>query len=172
MRTLLPAELDTDAECQVWDPSGIASDHLSPQKLVTPLREGTITMVHYDLVHRGTARFEDTWLVHVVYKNGFQKKDDFQGGVSRQISRDVSERLLSCLRTDDAPFRPMFKFLYNRTVAPTRHSWDCRTAVTPSFDESLPPPMRPVAHSVWEWLVRPQPPIPTALNLISRDVLH
>ena len=115
LRTLLPAELDTDAEVQVWDPEQMAAPHLAPHKTVAPLRQGTITMVHYDLVHRGTARFEDE-------------------------------------HTEEAPFRPLFKFLYNRTVAPTSPSWDHGGCATPSFAGQLPPTMRPVAQSMWEWL--------------------
>ena len=46
LRTLLPAELDTDAEVAAWNPTSTAAAHLSPLKVVTPLRQGTITMVH------------------------------------------------------------------------------------------------------------------------------
>ena len=82
-------------------------------KTVAPLRQGTITMVHYDLVHRGTARFEDE-------------------------------------HTEEAPFRPLFKFLYNRTVAPTSPSWDHAGCATPSFEGQLPPTMR-CAASIPSW---------------------
>eukprot|EP01046_Picozoa_sp_COSAG06_P023127 COSAG06_NODE_1822_length_8283_cov_33.324255_5_plen_707_part_00 len=65
--------------------------------------------------------------------------------------------------TDDAPFRPMFKFLFNRTVAPTQPSWGHTAgSPTPTFAERLPSMMRPVAQSMWEWLSGsgPPPPLP------------
>eukprot|EP01046_Picozoa_sp_COSAG06_P016477 COSAG06_NODE_1092_length_10744_cov_67.135181_5_plen_80_part_00 len=46
LRTLLSPDLDTDAEVQVWNPEATAASYLSPIKLTTPLRQGTITMVH------------------------------------------------------------------------------------------------------------------------------
>eukprot|EP01043_Picozoa_sp_COSAG02_P007296 COSAG02_NODE_216_length_28610_cov_57.176879_20_plen_391_part_00 len=121
LRTLLPPELDTDAEVQAWNPTSMAAAHLCPLKVVTPLRQATMTMVHYDLVHRGTARFMDEF-------------------------------------TADAPFRPMFKFLYNRTVAPVGPSWNHTGGPTPDFAKQLPQAMRPVAQSMWEWLVGSLPP--------------
>jgi hypothetical protein len=128
LRTPLPHEIDTDAEVRAWDPdaTAAAAAHLAPPlKLLAPLRRGTITMVHYDLVHRGTARLIDEL-------------------------------------TAAAPFRPMFKFLFNRTAAPTRPSWAHNGALpTPTFVRSrLPPAMRPVARSVWEWLQGSLPPPP------------
>lgn len=66
-------------------------------------------------------------------------------------------RLVDAL-TQETPFRPLFKFLYNRGVAPLSPSWDHSGCSTPSFEEKLPPSMRPVAQSMWEWLAGSVPP--------------
>lgn len=66
--------------------------------------------------------------------------------------------------TQDAPFRPLFKFLFNRGVAPVRPSWNHSGCPTPSFEERLPPAMRPIAQSMWEWLAGSLPPANSPQN--------
>lgn len=59
----------------------------------------------------------------------------------------------------------MFKFLFNRTVAPTEPSWDNTVgSPTPNFAEQLPSTMWPVAQSMWEWLSGSAPPSPPLPN--------
>ena len=83
LRTLLPAELDTDAEVQVWDPDQMAAPHLAPHKTVAPLRQGTITMVHYDLVQGRTAAASGQGCLEVLSGPGEGRK-----GPEHTVARD------------------------------------------------------------------------------------
>jgi hypothetical protein len=79
------------------DPSVLAP-WLAERKLTTPLRQGSVALVHYDTIHRGTARAFDEL-------------------------------------TEQAPFRPMFKFNFLRTSEPKAASWNH----DPAACAALPP---------------------------------
>jgi hypothetical protein len=103
------------------NPSAVAP-HLRSSRVLAPVGSGSVTIMHYEMTHRGTAR--------------------------------VSDEI-----TPACPFRPLFKFLFERTTLPQRDapSWNHQ----PQPAAALPVPdwrglgvpycMRAVVQSMWDF---------------------